>query len=190
MRERRGRRPVDPDHGSETGVRREPETDAYVALGSNLGDRLAQIEGAIAALRTTPGIDVVAVSRWYETDPVGPWPQGPYLNGVARLRTRLSPQALLARLLVLEREAGRVRDGRRAAPRTLDLDLLLYGDARLDTPELVLPHPRLHERAFVLEPLAELAPALVHPARGETIAALAAKVHDPRAVRLHAPPHP
>jgi len=162
--------------------------DAYVALGSNLGDRLARVEGAIAALRATLGVDVVAVSRWYETDPVGPPPQGPYLNGVAHLRTRLAPRALLGRLLEIERAAGRVRDGTRDAPRSLDLDLLLHGDARIESAELVLPHPRLHERGFVLEPFAELAPALVHPTRGETIAALAAKVRDPQAVRLHEPP--
>jgi len=165
----------------------EGSVEAFVALGSNLGDRLARVEGALVALRATPGIDVVAVSHWYETDPVGPPPQGPYLNGVAQLRTRLAPRALLARLLEIERSADRVRDGTRDAPRSLDLDLLLHGDARLESGELVLPHPRLHERGFVLEPFAELAPALVHPTRGETIAALAAKVRDPRAVRLYTP---
>lgn len=161
--------------------------DAYVALGSNLGDRSAQLARALAALRATPGIDVTAVSRWYETDPVGPPPQGPYLNGVARLRTQLGPHALLARLLAIEHDAGRVRDGTRDAPRTLDLDLLLHGASRLETAALTLPHPRFAERAFVLEPFAEIAPTLVHPTRGETIADLAAKVRNPQSVRLYAP---
>ncbi|HVP28785.1 MAG TPA: 2-amino-4-hydroxy-6-hydroxymethyldihydropteridine diphosphokinase [Myxococcota bacterium] len=165
----------------------EPLVDAYVALGSNLGDRAARLAGALSALRATPGVDVVAVSRWYETTPVGPPPQGPYLNGAVRLRTRLSPRALLTRLLEIERASGRVRDGTKDAPRTLDLDLLLHGAARSDAPDLLVPHPRLHERGFVLEPLAEIAPDVVHPVRGETIAALAARVRDPAAVRLYAP---
>ena len=125
---------------------------------------------------------MVAVSPIYETDPVGPPPQGPYLNAVAHLRTRLAPRALLEALLAIEREAGRARSVRDAA-RTLDLDLLLHGDRIVDEPGLVLPHPRLAARAFVLEPLAALAPDLRHPTLGEPIASLAARVRDPRAVR-------
>jgi len=160
---------------------------AWVALGSNLGDREARLAEAIAALRTTPGIGALEVSRLYETEPVGPPGQGPYLNAVAGLETDLEPRALLERLLAIEAAAGRRRSGTRNEARVLDLDLLLHGDARLVEPGLVLPHPRLHERAFVLEPLAELAPDLVHPVLGERIAVLAGRVRDPAAVRLHAP---
>ena len=156
--------------------------DAYVALGSNLGDRRAQLAAAVAALRRTPGIEVVAVSALYETEPVGP-PQGRYLNAVVRLRSELSPDALLERLLELENEAGRRRGPERNAPRTLDLDLLLYADLAQHGPALELPHPRLAERAFVLEPLCDLAPDLVHPALGVSVAELARRVRDPSAVR-------
>ena len=150
-------------------------TRAYVALGSNLGDRAAILRRAFAGLRETPGVRLVATSTLYETEPVGP-PQGPYLNAVAALDTTLDAHALLARLHALEREAGRRRTAERNAPRTLDLDLLLFGDACLDEPELVLPHPRLHERAFVLAPLAELAPDAVHPRLGLRVAELAERV--------------
>jgi 2-amino-4-hydroxy-6-hydroxymethyldihydropteridine diphosphokinase len=156
--------------------------DAYVAIGTNLGDRAAHLALARRRLSALPQSELVAVSPVFETDPVGPPPQGPYLNAVAHLRTRLAPRALLAALLAIEREAGRVR-GARDAARTLDLDLLLHGERVVDEPGLVLPHPRLAGRAFVLEPLAALAPALVHPTLGEPIATLAARVRDPRAVR-------
>ncbi len=159
----------------------------YVALGSNLGDREARLAGALAALRATPGISGLRLSRIYETAPVGPPGQGPFLNAVARFETGLAPRALLERLLAIEAAAGRRRSAIRNEARVLDLDLLLYGDARVEEPDLVVPHPRLHERAFVLEPLAELAPELVHPVLGERIAALAARVRDPAAVRLHTP---
>jgi 2-amino-4-hydroxy-6-hydroxymethyldihydropteridine diphosphokinase len=157
--------------------------DAYVAIGTNLGDRDAHLALALRRLAALPDTELVAVSPVYETDPVGPPPQGPYLNAAVHLRTRLAPRALLDALLAIEQEAGRVR-GVRDAPRTLDLDLLLYGDQVLDEPDLVVPHPRLAERPFVLEPLAALAPDRVHPTRHETIATLAARVRDPRAVRL------
>lgn len=159
---------------------------AYVGLGSNLGDRAATLARALEALRATPGITRLAASRFYETEPVGP-PQGRYLNGVARLETTLAPRALLARLFEIERDAGRLRGAERNAPRTLDLDLLLYGELRLEEPSLVLPHPRLHQRAFVLEPLCELAPDVLHPVLGETMAVLAARVRDPSAVRPYEP---
>ena len=156
---------------------------AFVSLGSNLGAREVALAGAVAALRATRGVRDVVVSAVFETEPVGPGPQGPYLNAVARLDTTLSPPALLERLLAVERAYGRERSPERHAARTLDLDLLLFGERVVDTPGLRVPHPRLHERAFVLEPLAELAPEVVHPVLRETIARLAERVRDPMAVR-------
>jgi 2-amino-4-hydroxy-6-hydroxymethyldihydropteridine diphosphokinase len=158
--------------------------DAYVALGSNLGDRRAFLEGALAALDETRSVRVLACSRFYETEPLGPPPQGPYLNAVARLETELAPRALLGLLLELEERAGRERGAIRNAPRTLDLDLLLHGSSCLAEDGLELPHPRMHERAFVLEPLCEIAPDLVHPRLGEQIRSLAARVREPAKVRV------
>ena len=156
--------------------------DAYVSMGSNLGDREAHLAAATLALRARPGIHVAAVSRLYETAPVGPPPQGPYLNAALHLRTQLAPRALLACLLEIEAAQGRQRSAGRWSARTLDLDLLFYGSLVLDEPGLCIPHPHLHERAFVLEPLCELAPRLLHPRLGETVEQLAAKVRDPGAV--------
>jgi 2-amino-4-hydroxy-6-hydroxymethyldihydropteridine diphosphokinase len=155
---------------------------AYVGLGSNLGDRAAHLHAALAGLAATPGVERVVASALYETEPVGP-PQGRYLNAVAALDTSLAPTALLARLAELERGAGRVRGGRNA-PRTLDLDLLLFGEECVDTPALVVPHPRLHERAFVLVPLAELAADVVHPRLRVRIGELLARLPDRSGVRL------
>ncbi len=155
----------------------------YLAMGSNLGDRDAHLVAGLAALRATAGIEVVAVSPLYETDPVGPPPQGPYLNGAIELATSLAPDALLKRLLEIEVSQGRTRGPGRNAPRTLDLDLLLYGDRKLAGPDLEVPHPRLADRPFVLEPLCDLAPDLIHPTLGETIETLACKVRDPASVR-------
>jgi 2-amino-4-hydroxy-6-hydroxymethyldihydropteridine diphosphokinase len=157
--------------------------EAYVALGSNLGDREASLIFAALALRGTPGIQLAGVSSLWETEPVGPAPQGPYLNAVLKLRTTQPPRGLLERLLAIEREAGRVRTDERNTPRVLDLDLLFHGDQLLQEPDLVVPHPRLHERPFVLEPLCELAADLVHPQCGETVAELAARRRDPERVR-------
>lgn len=129
---------------------------AFLALGSNLGDRRRFIDDAIAAMP-----DVVAVSNIYETDPVGgPDGQPPYLNAVVELDTGLSPRQLLELCQRLEQEAGRVR-AERWGPRTLDVDVLLVGDLVVDEPDLVVPHPRMWERDFVLRPLADLAPELV-----------------------------
>jgi len=150
----------------------EPEV-AFVALGSNLGDRAAHLAGALAGLRAIPGVAALVCSSIYETAPVGPPGQGPYLNAVARLETRLSPRALLERLLALEAAAGRTRSGVRDEARTLDLDLLLFGARCLDEPGLCVPHPRLHQRPFVLAPLRELAPDLRHPRLGRSLAELA-----------------
>jgi 2-amino-4-hydroxy-6-hydroxymethyldihydropteridine diphosphokinase len=133
------------------------EHKAYVGLGANLGDREATIRRAVELLAATAGIEVAAVSTLRETDPVGYADQPRFLNGVAALETALSPRALLDRLLAVERELGRVRgEGPRFGPRTIDLDLLLYGDEVVDEPGLVVPHPRLVGRRFVLEPLHEL----------------------------------
>jgi 2-amino-4-hydroxy-6-hydroxymethyldihydropteridine diphosphokinase len=158
-------------------------TTAFVSLGSNLGDRQVHLRRGLAALRATREIGRVESSRIYETDPVGPPPQGPYLNAVAEVETELSPYALLERLLEIEAAEGRVRRGVRNEARALDLDLLLFGDCCIDDEELTVPHPRMHERAFVLEPLCELAPERVHPRSGRTIAELAVQARDPAAVR-------
>ncbi len=134
-------------------------TTAYIALGSNLGERAALLRGALAALRRAADVRVVAESAVYETAPVGGPPQPDYLNMVAVVETALGPEALLERCLAVEAEHGRVRRERWGA-RTLDLDLLSYGTLALQTERLTLPHPRLAERAFVLVPLAEVAPEL------------------------------
>jgi len=160
-----------------------PLVSACVGLGSNLGDRAAHLVAAIAALRATSGIERLEGSSVYETDPIGPAPQGPYLNAAVRFATSLAADELLARLLAIERDRARRRTRERYAPRTLDLDLLLFGDRRIEQPGLVVPHPRLHRRAFVLEPLSEIAGAWVHPVLGETVAALAERLRDPAAVR-------
>lgn len=142
----------------------------FVALGSNLGDRAAWLDGAVAELRADPDVRVLAVSGWIETAPEGGPPgQGPYLNGALELRTRLAPRELLARLQRIERLAGRER-GVRNGPRTLDLDLLVFGERRELAHDLVLPHPRMHQRLFVLEPLEELAPELELAAVGRSVA--------------------
>jgi 2-amino-4-hydroxy-6-hydroxymethyldihydropteridine diphosphokinase len=150
-------------------------TRAYVGLGANLGDRGATLGCAVELLRVAPGVEVVAVSQLRETDPVGVVDQPRFLNGAVAVQTELSPRELLDSLLAIERELGRSRDGERWGPRTVDLDLLVFGDLVVDEPGLRVPHPRLHERAFALEPLAELDPSLEVPGCGpvsELIAAL------------------
>ena len=149
---------------------------AYVGLGANLGDREATIRRAVELLADADGIDVLAVSALRETDPVGLEDQPRFLNGAAALETTLRPGVLLEVLLGIERVLGRVRDGVRFGPRTIDLDLLLYDEETVDEPGLTVPHPRLHERRFALEPLAELAPALAIPGRGR-VSDLLARLH-------------
>ncbi len=146
-----------------------------VALGSNLGDSRGTLEAALEALNQTPGITLQAHSSWYQTKAVGP-PQPDYLNGCALLQVQMQPQQLLETLLGIEAQFGRVRK-ERWGPRTLDLDLLLFDDVILDTqggeiPPLQLPHPRMRERAFVLVPLAEIAPDWIDPVSGCAIAQL------------------
>jgi 2-amino-4-hydroxy-6-hydroxymethyldihydropteridine diphosphokinase len=136
---------------------------AYVGLGGNVGDRRSYLRRAVERLRSEPGIEVVAVSRVRETDPVGYRDQPRFLNAVAAVDTDLEPRALLERLLSIERALGRERTGPRYGPRTIDLDLLLHGDEAVAEPGLVVPHPRLSERRFALEPLVELDPELVLP---------------------------
>ena len=139
-------------------------TRAYVGLGANLGDRERTIRRALELLNAEEGIELVAVSTLRETDPVGYADQPPFLNGAAAVDTELAPRELLDRLLEVERELGRMRaEGPRYGPRTIDLDLLLYGDLVVDEPGLTVPHPRLAERRFALEPLHELDPDLRLP---------------------------
>jgi len=149
---------------------------AYVALGSNLGNPVQTIEDAIDAMAALRGSLLKAMSSLYRTAPVGLKHQPDFINAVVAIDTRLSPHDLLAELFALEAKFGRVREpgSVRNAPRTLDLDLLLHGETVQDKPELTLPHPRMHERAFVLAPLAEIAPNLVIPGRGPVADLLAA----------------
>jgi 2-amino-4-hydroxy-6-hydroxymethyldihydropteridine diphosphokinase len=142
-------------------------TRAYVGLGANLGDRERTLRAAVDALAAEAGIEVVSVSTLRETEPLGVGEQPRFLNGAVELETTLTARELLDRLLAVEQRFGRVRIPGEHGPRTLDLDLLLYGDETIDEPGLTVPHPRVHERRFVLEPLAELAPGLVVPGRGD-----------------------
>lgn len=133
-------------------------TTAYIALGSNLGDRRAHLREAVRRLGALPRTRVTAVSPVYETAPVGPAGQGPYLNAAVAVCTGLDAHALRRELVAIEDASGRDRSVPRWGPRTLDVDLLLFGDQRVDTAELVVPHPRMHERWFVLRPLCDIAP--------------------------------
>jgi len=139
---------------------------AYVGLGANLGEREATIRRALELLAEAPGIELRRISILRETAPWGPIAQPRFLNGVAELETSLEPEALVTVLFDVERRLGRTRDGERWGPREIDLDLLLQDELELETHGLTLPHPRLHERLFVLEPLAELAPDVVVPGKG------------------------
>ena len=140
---------------------------AYIGLGANLGAREITIQRAVSLVAAHEEIELVGQSTLRETDPVGVVDQPRFLNGVVALDTTLSPRELLDELLRVERELGRTRDGERWGPRTIDLDLLAYGSQVVDEPGLRVPHPRLHERRFALEPLAEVAPDLEIPGRGK-----------------------
>jgi 2-amino-4-hydroxy-6-hydroxymethyldihydropteridine diphosphokinase len=147
-------------------------TTAFVGIGSNLGDREAHLSRAIELLSAEDAIEVSGVSQIRETEPVGPVEQGPFLNAAVQVETELAPRELLDRLLDIERRMGRVRR-ERFGPRTIDLDLLLYGDEVVEEPGLTVPHPRLKERRFALEPLSDLDPGLTIPGAGPISAVLA-----------------
>lgn len=147
---------------------------AYIGLGSNLTDPVVQVRTGIAALGQLEQTQVETCSSFYRTAPVGLREQPDFINAVCRLRTGQAPAALMQNLLEIEHAHGRVRHGDKGGPRTLDLDLLLYGDRVIQTAELTVPHPRLHERAFVLYPLHEIEPDLVIPEHGALRELLAA----------------
>jgi 2-amino-4-hydroxy-6-hydroxymethyldihydropteridine diphosphokinase len=159
---------------------------AFVALGANLGDRAATFEAVIERFERTLDIRLLSASPIYETPPVGPPDQPAYLNAVVELRVWLDPQSLLTRLQRIETELGRDRSqqSERWGPRPIDLDLLLFGERRVELPELSVPHPRLHERAFVLVPLAALAPDLRHPVLGTAVDELMRAQPDLDALRV------
>ena len=160
------------------------ESEVFLGLGSNLGDREAALEEALRRL-CGRGLRVALRSSTWLTEPVGGPPQGPFLNAVVSGTTALSPEGLLRACLETEREMGRVRTVR-DGPRTIDIDILFYGDVRRETPGLTIPHPRLHERRFVLEPLFEIAPALRHPVLGLTVAELRERCPDTSDARPYA----
>ena len=147
---------------------------AFIGLGGKLGDVRTYIDGALEALAALPHTSVQARSRLYRTPPWGMRQQPPFINAAAQIETALPPLTLLDALLAIERGAGRQRSGARWGPRTLDLDLLLYGDRHIDMPDLKVPHPRLAQRAFVLLPLHDLAPQRLVPGQGVVAALLAA----------------
>lgn len=157
---------------------------AFVGLGANLGEPEAQVRRAITALEAIPGTRLLAASSLYRSAPVGVGEQPDFINAVAAIETGLSARALLDELLAIEARFGRRREYL-GAPRTLDLDLLLYGDRVVAEPGLVVPHPRMHERAFVLAPLAEIAPDAVVPGKG-AVAALLALCADQKVEKLGA----
>lgn len=158
---------------------------AYLALGSNLGDRLDTLQRAVDLLHVRPGIDVVRSSRVYETEPVGP-PQPAFLNAVVEVRTDLEPHELLKETQAVEDELGRVR-AERWGPRAIDVDVLTFDERTIDEPELVIPHPRMHERGFVLVPLGELDPDPMLPG-GRGLSALRLAPEAVLGVRPFAPP--
>ena len=152
-----------PHPGPPPGVPGGGDQIAYIALGSNLGDRTANLTAAVNALRNTPHVKVIRESTLLENPAIGgPGDSPPFLNAVAEIHTALPPIQLLHRLFEIEKELGRVRRAK-WEPRVIDLDLILYGDQIIQTAELIVPHPLMHERRFVLDPLSQLCPDLIHP---------------------------
>ena len=154
----------------------------YIGFGSNIGDRLAHIQNAIRALSKTEGITLEKISSVYKTDPVGYETQAQFLNGVVAIQTHLPPLSLLHTLKNIETAIGR-QHRIRWGPREIDLDILIYGDLCLQTEKLVIPHPEMHLRRFVLAPLAEIAPDVVHPVFQETVQTLLEHLEDDKSVR-------
>lgn len=158
------------------------ESEAYIALGSNLGDRELNLLRAVAEIGRLPESRVTALSSFYETSPVGTVKQGAFYNAVLRLSTRLDPRSLLARMLRIEDETFKRVRTIRQGPRRMDLDLLLYGGLAINEKDLVVPHPRLAERRFVLQPLCEIAPDLLHPLTGKSMRELLAALESDETV--------
>ena len=148
------------------------EVPAYVSIGSNLGDKAANCRSAIEALSRDDGCRLLARSPLYRTEPVDYAEQDWFVNGVVQVATGLKPESLLELLLHIERQAGRVRGALRYGPRVLDLDLILYGDRVIALPNLVVPHPRMHKRRFVLQPICDINKHLIHPVLGLTMSRL------------------
>lgn len=165
-------------HRVESDKDRDGWVAAYIGLGSNLGDRELALRQSLDELGRCEGVEVVKVSPFIETEPVGGPPQGKFLNAAAELRTNLDVRSLLEKLHEVERRFGRVR-AERWGPRTLDIDLLLYDNLVLDSKEVTVPHPRMHLRSFVLEPLSEIAPQAMHPVLGKTISELVRGLRTP-----------
>ncbi len=142
----------------------------FIAFGSNLGDRRGNIEKAVEELRDSRMVEVVKVSKLYETDPVGGPPQDKFLDGAAEIRTKLTPHTLLALLKDVEKKVGRTPSKIKWGPREIDIDILLYGDLVMDDPDLIIPHSQLHLRRFMVEPLSGIAPEALHPILKKTAA--------------------
>lgn len=151
----------------------------FISVGSNMGDKLQHCRDGIAALRAGGGTHWVAQSRFYRTAPVDYRDQDWFVNAVVAVVTRLDPDALLGRLQAIQQSAGRKRDTVRFGPRVLDLDILLYGDRIVERPGLVIPHPRMHKRRFVLQPFCDIAPSVVHPVLQLSMRALLERLDDP-----------
>jgi len=158
----------------------------FIGIGSNEGDRLARMSEAVRLLGETDGVRVAQMAMIFETEPRGGPPQEPYLNTVLEIETALEPSALLGVCQEIERRLGRRPSAQRWSPRPIDLDLLLYDERIVEEPGLSIPHPRLHERRFVLAPLAQLAPELIHPTLRQPIRALAASIEGQRVTPLAA----
>ena len=160
---------------------------AYIGFGSNIDDRLTYITQALQLLLEGDNVSLIKVSSLYETEPVGYEEQGWFLNGVVAIETGLSVHELLPLLKEIERDVGR-QHRTRWGPREVDLDLLIYDQCSINTPDLIVPHPEMHLRSFVLVPFAEIAPEVLHPILQENVQSLLANLRDDKAVKLAAPP--